>query len=129
LMTLPATEHDGNAMSLRPDCAASSLIAAGVMSGVPMILSSFSELWTVERPLSASAITAIPNAIRTAPAAYPPHSSQRRISRLLRREAFRRRVSGPPDEGRTVNAGATLGEPRGEVSERPKERDWKSRTC
>ena len=89
-------------MSFRPACAASSLIAAGVMSGVPVIFSSFSEPWTVERPFSASAITAIPNAIRIAPAAYPPHSSQRRqftlasfVAKRWRRGPARRYPDNP----------------------------------
>src|SRR5205823_11463276 len=37
-------------------------------------------LWTVERPLTPSTIAAIPKAMRTMPAAMPPHS---RILRIL----------------------------------------------
>jgi hypothetical protein len=54
--------------------AASFLIAAGVMSGVPVIFSCFRLDDTVELPLTASTIAAIPNTISTAPAMNPPIS-------------------------------------------------------
>src|SRR6516162_1345794 len=44
------------------------------MSGVPVIISCFRLLFTVERPLRASTMTATPNTMRTAPAMKPPIS-------------------------------------------------------
>src|SRR5690349_11637702 len=110
----PATLQLGNETSFSPACCASCLIPAGVMSGVPTICSCFKELSTVERPFSASTITAIPNAIRIAPETIPP------ISRILRRFirlSFRGPSHLPPgqcriavslDSGRTSDGGSVL---------------------
>jgi hypothetical protein len=74
LIALPATERVGNLIPVRPAFVASSLISAGVMSGVPTIFSCLRLSLTVARPLAPSAITATPNAIRIAPEMNPPIS-------------------------------------------------------
>src|SRR5262245_844373 len=68
-------------------CAAftSPAIAAGVMSGVPVICSCLRESFTVERPLKPITIAAMPKAIRTAPATIPPISKNFLIVLSFRR--------------------------------------------
>src|SRR5579884_3569474 len=72
---LPATVQVGNVIPVRPAFAASALIAAGVISGVPVIFSCLRLELTVERPLAASRITATPNATMIAAETNPPISS------------------------------------------------------
>jgi hypothetical protein len=48
------------------------LIAAGVMSGVPVICCCINSSWTVLRPLIASTMTTIPKAMSTPPEIRPP---------------------------------------------------------
>src|SRR5437667_10817791 len=73
---LPATVHVGRAIVLGSlACLASAAIATGVMSPLPTICSCLMLSRTVVRPLTPMMIATIPNAIRMAPAATPPHSS------------------------------------------------------
>src|SRR5919202_6380632 len=80
LIGCPATDFVGKLIveTFRPAFEASALIAAGVMSGVPVIFSSLRLSLTVERPPKPIAMAATPNAMRTAPARKPPHSKSLR---------------------------------------------------
>src|ERR1700747_2631791 len=64
---------------VRPDFCASPLIAAGVMSGVPVICSHLRLVATVLLPCALRMIAATPKAISTTPAATPPSSRMRFI--------------------------------------------------
>ena len=64
VIALPATEQVGKLTPVRPAFAASALISAGVMSGVPTIFSCLRLELTVERPLTPSTMTATPKADR-----------------------------------------------------------------
>src|SRR5689334_1122233 len=73
----------------RPAFWPSALMAAGVMSGVPVICSALMLSITVLRPLTPMKMATTPNAIRTAPATNPPISNSLRISVLLLADRLR----------------------------------------
>src|SRR4051794_40456037 len=89
-----ATVHVGRSTFVRPALAASPLIAAGVMSGVPVICCREISCDTVLRPLMLMTSAPMPKPMRTTAAIRPPISNVLRISRSFasRRRLQRRRL-------------------------------------
>ena len=86
-------------MSCSPAFWASAVIASGLMSGEPTIFSAFSCDFTSDFPFADKTIEPIPKAIRTTPAAMPPHSSTRLI--------FSSDLAGTPAYGPLASARPT----------------------